>query len=75
MAKTRNTEGKVITAQCKVVVTAANTVEKTQLLYTYDDYMANNASNIENAPLEGDTKLLIIPVWFSDSDTFIRTDK
>ena len=75
MAKTRNTEGKVITAQCKVVVSPLNTLSKTKLDFTYDDYTANSAYGSESAPLEGDTKLLIIPVWFNDSDSFIRQDK
>lgn len=56
-----------VTATCEVTVN----FDKTKLAYTYDDYIANNAYNFENCPLVGEPKLLIIPVWFSNSDTFI----
>ncbi len=47
-------------------------ITKTHLNYTYDDYMSHNAySNMDNCPLSGNPKLLIIPVWFSDSSSFI----
>lgn len=48
-------------------------LEKTELTYTYDDFQAHSAySNMDNCPLKGNPKLLIIPVWFTDSDTFIE---
>ena len=44
---------------------------KTTLKYTYEDYAKYNAYSIDNCPLEGEPKLLIIPIWFNDSDNFI----
>lgn len=67
-AKTSNN----ITKTCSVKV---STFAKTTLLYTYDDYATNNAYDLDNCPLEGSPKLLIIPVWFSDSSTFITSSK
>ena len=46
-------------------------LEKTKLDYTYDDYQAHNFAGADNCPLSGHPKLLVIPVWFNDSTTFI----
>ncbi len=46
-------------------------VEKTKLLYDYDDYHSHSAYGTDNCPLSGSPKLLIIPIWFSDSEDFI----
>lgn len=62
-----------ISATCKVTILDPSHVDKVELAYTYDDYQANNAYALDNCPLEGNPKLLIIPVWFNDSDTFIAT--
>ena len=63
-------------AYVDVTVTEAPTVEKTKLLYTYDDYHANNYyTNSDNCPTLGNPKLLIIPVWFTDSSSFIADSK
>ena len=51
------------------------TIEKTKLLYDYDDYNANNAYGTDNCPLTGNSKLLIIPIWFNDSSNYIISDK
>ena len=59
------------TASVSLTVNAAGPVSKTELKYTYDDYQENNASALDNCPLEGNPKLLIIPVWFNDSSYFI----
>ena len=59
-----------------ITVSEPQALNKTELQYTYDDYMANNLyDNMDNCPLEGNPKLLIIPIWFNDSDTFIDTSK
>ena len=71
-ATTLNDEGKKITSECKVVVTNQNEVSRTNLKYNYDDYMANTYYSSDNTPLTGNPKLLVIPIWFSDSDTFIE---
>lgn len=46
-------------------------ISKTKLDYTYDDYQENNAYGLDNCPLTGNPKLLIIPIWFTDSSSFI----
>ncbi len=57
------------TTSCSVEVIEAYVPSKTKLSYTYDDYTYN--SGVDSCPNVGDPKLLIIPVWFSDSSTFI----
>ena len=42
---------------------------------TYNDFVKNNVYNISACPLVGSPKLLVIPVWFNDSSTFITTSK
>lgn len=63
------------TASFDIDVTEVSKIEKTKLSYTYDDYTKNNAYNIDNCPLQGSPKLLIIPVWFNDSNNFIIESK
>lgn len=69
----RNANNEYITSTCSVTVNDSGSISKTHLSYTYDDYMENNYYTLDNCPLSGSPKLLIIPVWFSDSDTFIAT--
>lgn len=49
-------------------------VDKTKLNYTYKDYLDNNAYDVDGLPSKGDTHLLVIPVWFTNSSTYITTD-
>ena len=42
---------------------------------TYNDFVKNNIYNISACPLSGNPKLLVIPVWFTDSNKFINTTK
>lgn len=46
-----------------------DTLNKTKLNYTYDDYSLR--SGTDSCPNVGNPKLLIIPIWFNDSSTFI----
>ena len=43
--------------------------------YTYKDYIQNNVYNFSMTPSTGTASLLIIPVWFNDSTTFISEAK
>ena len=43
--------------------------------YTYKTYVSNNCYPISATPALGNTKLLVIPVWFSNSSTFVHMDK
>lgn len=58
-----------------IVVREEGTIDKIPVNYTYDDYMSNNIYQLDNCPLVGNPKLLIIPIWFNDSDSFISTNK
>ena len=49
-------------------------VEQTKLLYTYNDLQNNNRYDVDGTPLTN-SKLLVIPVWFSDSTTYISSSK
>ena len=60
------------TATCSVEV---KTTAKVHLDYTYEDYSSYGYYESDICPLEGSPKLLIIPIWFSDSSTFISTNK
>ena len=56
-------------------VTVLSPVEKTVISQTYHDYMAHSHYPLNSCPVEGTPKLLVIPVWFSDSDNYISTSK
>ena len=43
--------------------------------YKYSDFVSNNAYAISCTPSIGTTKLLVIPVWFTDSSNYIKTEK
>ena len=47
----------------------------TQLSGTYNDYMNHNFYQLDGTPLSGSSKLLVVPIWFTDSDTYISNDK
>ena len=49
------------------------TLSKTKMQYTYKDYSTNNIYDVDSAPTSGDVKLLVIPVWFNDSNNYIKT--
>ena len=67
---------KTKTVDIDIVVREEGSIDKTPVAYTYDDYMKNNYyDNMDNCPLTGSPKLLIIPIWFNDSNNFIDTSK
>ena len=41
----------------------------------YSDYVKNSVYPLSSTPSEGSANLLVIPVWFNDSSTFIKEDK
>ena len=61
---------------CSVTVTEA-VVEKQKLNYLYKDVDENSiyGDNVDHCPKSGNPKLLIVPVWFTDSSNYIQTDK
>ena len=49
------------------VIESAGDIEKTEMTWDYIDYAKYNAYGSTYCPTKGDVKLLVIPVWFSDS--------
>ena len=43
--------------------------------YNYHDYTSNNTFNIDSCPSIGSPKLLIIPIWFTDSSNYIKDNE
>ena len=64
--------GSKVSVDKKITVldSSAYTLEKTTPTYTINDYL-RNSSEITAMPGEGTTKMLVIPVKFTDSDTYI----
>lgn len=68
-------DGTYLSASTSVTVTELPTVEKVSIASTYDDYMENNVWALDSCPTVGNPKLLVIPIWFNDSSTFILESK
>ena len=51
------------------------TIEKTKMNYTYLDYMDNYYITSNAIPNQGEPQILILPVYFSDSEIFIPAAK
>lgn len=47
-------------------------VSKTKMRYTFKDYGSHNIAKSDFCPNQGNPKLLVIPVWFTDSSDFIN---
>lgn len=50
-------------------------IQKTRINQRYTDYTDNNVYNLDSAPSEGQCRLLVIPIWFTDSSTYIKESK
>lgn len=48
---------------------------RTEIKQTYADMIENSCYALDGAPTQGECKLLVIPVWFSDSSNYISTSK
>ena len=42
-------------------------------LYKYRDYMEGNYFYLGSAPSTGEASLLVVPIWFTDSSTYISS--
>ncbi len=51
--------------------TKIDTIDKTETTFTYKDYMEHNVYYLDNTPLKGSPKLLVLPIWFTDSSYYI----
>ena len=63
------------TQKCSVSVEEKGKLIKSSLLYKQKDVFNNYASNVDCAPSIGEVNILVIPVWFSDSLSFIASQK
>lgn len=60
-------------ATCEVTVLKKGSVTKEDLKYTIKDYAEYNLYPIDYAPNLDKLNLLVIPVWFTDSNKYIST--
>ena len=80
---TENTDNPVITPTPNPIVDPTpdpdppveTKVEKKKLAYTYRDVNANYYKASNTIPNEGEPNLLILPIYFNDSSSFIPEDK
>ncbi|NLV29201.1 MAG: hypothetical protein GXY57_03495 [Erysipelotrichaceae bacterium] len=63
-----------VSATAEITVIEGVGLQKTELAYTYSDYIENNVYSLDNAPSIGTAKLLVVPVWFNDSSTYITSE-
>lgn len=68
-------DGTYATSTCEVTVEEAPVYEKVEMKHTYKSSVENNIYELDTAPNAGKAKLLVIPVWFNDSSTFINESK
>lgn len=61
-------------SSCLYTSVEVETMEKTEIALTYKDYTDNNYYSISSCPLEGSPKILVLPVWFTDSSRYITSD-
>ena len=55
-------------------VTVTN-MQKTVIAQTYNNYIKHSTYNLSACPVSGSPKLLVVPVWFTDSSNYISTAK
>ena len=58
-------------ASCSFIKPPEKVFEKTELEYCYEDYANNSAYGISSCPTHGDVNILVVPIWFTDSNTYI----
>ena len=75
-AKAKAKDDGFVTATTTVTVSEdTGETERTEIAQTYNDLQNNNLYALDACPSVGTPKLLIIPVWFTDSDKFIAASK
>ncbi len=71
--KVKSSEGNYVTTTFHMNILSP--IEKTVLEQTYQDYMGHREYYLSSCPVSGSPRLLVIPVWFTDSDSFISSSK
>ena len=56
---------------CDIFDNQKDKIDKAEISYTYNDYLHYNYHDLDGTPLKGSPKLLVVPVWFTDSRTYI----
>ena len=65
-----------ISKSCTVtIIENTRPLEAQFATYNYNDYSKYNCYNLSSAPNTGNCKLLVVPVWFNDSDNYILESK
>ena len=54
---------------------AVQDIAKTKIQQTYKEFNKKNIWKVSGCPATGDAKLLLIPIWFNDSGSFIDESK
>ncbi|MCQ2088303.1 MAG: Ig-like domain-containing protein [Bacilli bacterium] len=67
----KSVDDPTLISTCKVTVLEQPALQANYMSYNYKNYTTNNYYEIDSAPSTGELKLLVIPVWFTDSSTFI----
>ena len=57
----------------RIVVTEVVPESKVELKHNYKEYIDHNIYDLSASPSVGETNLLVIPVWFTDSTNYIKT--
>ena len=52
-----------------------NSITAYKGLYNYMDFVKNNVYAISSTPCVGEAHILVIPIWFNDSSSFIASSK
>lgn len=60
---------------CALEVFGGTDFPQTLIKETNKDFQRQEAYNLSYCPTVGSPRLLLLPVWFEDSDTFIKTEK
>ncbi len=63
------------TSTCDVTVIEEGQLAKTPINKTYQDFAHNNLAGMGATPTQGKSKVLVVPVWLSDSTNYISIDK
>ena len=64
-------ENDYLTVNHHIVITKKTTVD---MAYTYEDVRSHYYYNTPGFPLSGQRKMLVIPVWFTDSGNYIKSN-
>ena len=47
-------------------------IDRNSMTCTYKDYMEQNIYDIDSTPCEGNPKILVVPIWFTDSYLYLK---